>query len=241
VLFPTAAWSMNRHERRAAKALSKTAKLDLVVAVHEAGHAVARVLTAPNLGLPLEKAISYIEVGARKPMSESTDGKMGLVSQAITFGPMLSTDIHAAFARIVANVPKDQVYRQHITDAITLARSEGADIETWLRARMLIAVFASAAEAKHTNRQLRDVWNSYEAENDVRQSVSDGLHAGLTTSEIEVFIEEALDHSAALIKQPHIQSAIYALADALPGNGTMPGKQAVQIITQALSGDPSRL
>jgi hypothetical protein len=135
----------------------------------------------------------------------------------------LSIFIQAAFARIVADVPKDHINRQHITDAITLARSEGADIETWLRARMLVAVFASAAEAKHTNRQLDDVWNSYEAENDVREAVSDGLHASLTTSEIEVFIEEALNHSAALVNQPHIQSAIYALAAALPSNGIMPG------------------
>lgn len=226
---------MNRHERRAAKALGRTAEMSRVVAVHEAGHAVARVLTANDLGLSSETAISYIDVGTGNSIGESVDGTMQLISQAVTFGPMLSKDIQAAFKRIAAGVPRDQVSRQHLTEAVRLARSAGADIEKWLRARCLIAVFASAAEAKHTQKSIREVWTSYAAEADVMAAFNEGYLAGLSTSEIEVFIEEAISRATDLIEQPHIQSAIYALADALPNSGKLPGKRAGKLVARALS------
>jgi hypothetical protein len=82
--------------------------------------------------------------------------------------------IDAALKRITAEVPRDQISRQHIIDAIGLARSEGANIEKWLRAKILIAVFASAAEAEHTQRTIRDVWTSYAADSDLKGAFSDG-------------------------------------------------------------------
>jgi hypothetical protein len=100
---------MNRHERRAAKAQSRTVEMDRVVAVHEAGHAVARVLTASDLGLSSEEAISHIEVGIGNSMAESKDGKMQLMSQAVTFGPMLSREIGAALKRITAGLPQNEI------------------------------------------------------------------------------------------------------------------------------------
>ena len=230
---------MNRHRRRAAKSLSRKVKLDRVVAVHEAGHAVARVLTADDLGLSSETAISCIEVGTGNPMGESIDSKMQLFSEAVTFGPMLSTDNNDAFKHITAGVPQDQISRQHIAEAVRLARSEGADIDKWLRAKLLIAVFASAAEAKHTQKSIRDVWTGYASEDDVRGAFNDGFLAGLSTSEkIEVFVEDAISRATVLIEQPHIQSAIYALADALPNSGKFPGKRAGQIIAKALFHKP---
>jgi hypothetical protein len=229
---------MNRHERRAAKALSRTVEIDRVVAVHEAGHAVARVLTASDLGLSSEEAISHIELGIGNSMGKSKDGKMQLMSEAVTFGPRLSKDIAAAFKRIAAGVPPDQIDRQHITDAVSLARSEGADIEKWLRAKMLIAVFGSAAEAKYTDKTIEDVWTSYAAEADRRDAFSEGVLAGLSTSDIEVLIEDAIRRAKVLIEHPQIQSAIHALADGLPNSGKLPGKRAVHIIAQVLFHKP---
>ncbi len=54
---------MNRSQRRAAGAKGRVGKLDRVVAVHEAGHAVARILVADDFGLPPEKMISDIAAG----------------------------------------------------------------------------------------------------------------------------------------------------------------------------------
>ena len=59
---------MNRKERRAAEAMARkqrnAAPDSNVVAAHEAGHAVARYLTAAEIGYPPEEAISQIEISA---------------------------------------------------------------------------------------------------------------------------------------------------------------------------------
>ena len=97
------------------------------------------------------------------------------------------------------------------------------------------SVLASAAEAKFVRRPLRDVWNSYEAEADLKEAVADGLCAGLQPEEIEVFIDEALERAEVLVEEERIQRAFGALADALPDAGRLPGHIAVEIISNALS------
>lgn len=227
---------MNRHQRRAAKAQNPAAKLERVVAIHEAGHAVARVLVAEDFGLPTDKMISYIEVGTRQNQGTSFfDKSVVLTSQAVTFGPMLSSDLQAVFSRSVAGVPKHNLTKEHVREAISQARHAGIDVDRWLRARMLISVLASAAEAKFVARPLHDVWNSYEAEADLKEAVADGLCAGLQPDEIEVFIDEALERAEVLVEEERIQRALEALADALPNVGRLPGHIAVEIINTALS------
>src|SRR5438067_9965781 len=81
---------MNRHERRAAKVAVRSAKIDRVVAIHEAGHAVARFLTAADLGFSVDAAISYIEIAPDSAVTKSIDKRMIFRMQAATFGPMLS-------------------------------------------------------------------------------------------------------------------------------------------------------
>jgi hypothetical protein len=64
---------MNRHERRAAKALARGRKIDPVVAVHEAGHADGRILWADSPGWGAEEAVAYIDMsaGQRDPDAEA--------------------------------------------------------------------------------------------------------------------------------------------------------------------------
>ncbi len=228
---------MNRHQRRAAKAKGIDKKLDPVIAIHEAGHAVARVLSAKDFGLPAEKMISYIEVGTRQKMGAShLDKSVTLVAQAVTYGPTLSAELQAVFDRTTAGLDKANLTKQHIVDALKVAKKEGVDITPWLRARMLISTLASVAEARHTGRSVDDVWNSPETEGDLTSAVEDGLYAGLTTEQIGVYINEALDQSEVLMGQASVQRAVHALADALPVSGKLQGQPAVFIITQALIG-----
>ena len=67
-----------------------------IVAVHEAGHAVAKVLAAGELGYSITEAINHIDIGTDESWGQSTDGKMMLRSQGVTFGPIFSRDINAA-------------------------------------------------------------------------------------------------------------------------------------------------
>ncbi len=53
---------MNRQQRRAARAKAKNATVDPVVAIHEAGHALARYLTAEMMGVSIDLSVSSIVV-----------------------------------------------------------------------------------------------------------------------------------------------------------------------------------
>ena len=60
---------MNRHQKRAAKAKAKSTEIKRVVAIHEAGHAVARYLTAEDFGCTTDDAISSIDIGLAAALS----------------------------------------------------------------------------------------------------------------------------------------------------------------------------
>jgi hypothetical protein len=62
---------MNRRRRRAAKAKGSIGKLDRVVAIHEAGHAVARVLVAADFGWSPEETV-LISMSERRRKLETT-------------------------------------------------------------------------------------------------------------------------------------------------------------------------
>jgi hypothetical protein len=228
--------TMSRHQRRVAKAQGIGGKLDPVIAIHEAGHAVARVLGAADFGLPAEKMISHIDVGTAENLGESHfDKSVRLTSQAVTYGPTLSAELQAIFNRITQGVDPNKLTKQYIVEALKVAKNEGADVARWLRARMLMSTLASAAEAKHTGRRAAEVWNSPESEGDLTGAVEDGLYAGLPTEQIALYIDEALEQSEILMKQTNVQRAIQGLANALPFRGRLKGQRAVFIINRALS------
>jgi hypothetical protein len=228
---------MNRHQRRAAKTKHIDKKLDPVIAIHEAGHAVARVLSAEDFGLPAEKMISHIEVGNRQNMGVSHfDKSVTTTCQATTYGPTFSAELHSVFIRITKDIEPNKLTQQHIIDAVKLAKNEGIDIIRWLRARMLITTLGPVAEAAHTGRFVDDVWNSIECEGDQMGAVEEGKWAGLTNEQIVSNINEAIDRSVVLMGQTNVQRAVYALADALPISGKLKGQRAAFIITRALAG-----
>ena len=106
---------MNRHQRRAATAQSIDKKLDPVSAIHEAGHAVARVLSAEDFGRPAEKMISYIEVGTGPNMAVSQfDKSVMLRLQATTYGPALSAELQAIFERTAAGIDPSKLTHQDL-------------------------------------------------------------------------------------------------------------------------------
>jgi hypothetical protein len=142
----------------------------------------------------------------------------------------------AIFNRTTQGVDPNKLTKQHIVDALKVAKDEGADVARWLRARMLTSTLASAAEAKHSGRQAVEVWNSPESEGDLKGAVEDGLYAGLPNEQIALYIEEALEQSEILMKQANVQRAIHALANALPFRGRLKGQRAVFTINRALAG-----
>jgi hypothetical protein len=80
-----------------------------IVAVHEAGHAVARVLVAGELGYSLDEVISCIELGTNL-RGRSVDGR------SATEGPVFSRDIDEA--------ARQQLGETYLSDHATLKGTE---------------------------------------------------------------------------------------------------------------------
>lgn len=219
---------MNRQMRRAT-GLKIPLIEDYVIAVHEAGHAVGRILAADELGHLPETVITFIEMGPG-PASRVPN------CQATVYGPMHSKELNAVFQQCVKDVPTDQWTNKHYQEALTLAREEGIDVDRWLKGQLFWTVLGPAAEAMYTGKTLYDVWHGPQSANDFKDAVHQSIRAGLTHGEITAAIEASFNRAEADLNEPNIQLAIYALADALPVAGRMSGKKAHRIIMTALAG-----
>jgi hypothetical protein len=235
---------MNRHERRAAKVRARLAakNSDLhIVAVHEAGHAVAKVLAAGELSYGIDEAIDRIEMGMADSLGRSGDGRMITISQGVTFGPMFSPDILEASREFKQTYfserghPKQVILEgqeqiEYLSKFVELGRTAGADIGKWFRARVFDAVSGSMAEAIFSKRAFYDVWHGYEAESDEFSVVRDAEWAGIGVDEIKSTIRRMAVLSFCLMEKPKVWEAVLALANKLPAVGTMKGVTAVATI-----------
>lgn len=131
--------AMNRHERRKAKVLSRLGHKNhgpTVVAVHEAGHAVAKVLAIGELGYSIDEAIEYIDMGSNKALGPSVDGQMMMHSQGVTFGHTLCKQIEEASPEFKEaylsehghGVLQGAEAHEFLCKTVELGRAAGADI-----------------------------------------------------------------------------------------------------------------
>jgi hypothetical protein len=205
---------------------SHARELDPFIAIHEAGHAVARYITAKDMGFPVEASITHIEISPGTLLGRSSDCGVCLVSQAVTFGPMFSAEINEL---VGANTDLAD-----IASLVAAAVANGFDVSTWLEARALITVFGPMAEAVARKKPFRQVWESYACEADARSFARDCFIGGLPPSELDSLFNKAVKRAAAMVRRPEILAALTALAGALPNAGTMDGKDAAAIIGRAM-------
>jgi hypothetical protein len=204
--------------------------------VHEAGHAVAKVLAAGELGYSINEAIDRIEIGTADSLGRSVDGRMITISQGVTFGPTFSRDIQTASSEFAQSFMGDRGSlegRESFelrSKAVELGRAAGADIGKWFRARVFDAVSGSIAEAIISNRSFGDVWSGYEAEGDQLGVMTDCDIAEIATGEMIATINRMAVLSAWLMQKPEVWAAVLALANKLPAVGRMDGTMAAAII-----------
>ena len=191
--------SMNRKDRRRAKALAGRS-LDndarKVISIHEAGHAVAKVLAAGQLGCSISESILYVDMGSENDLHWSVDGTVALRSQGVTFGPMFSREITSSATEFMqgyfaehgvtegsnALVLKGGDTYEH-SKIIELARAAGADIGKWFRARTFDAVAGAMAELIISNQSFNEVfWKGYGAYSDRQSVASDTKLGGIANS-----------------------------------------------------------
>jgi hypothetical protein len=118
-----------------------------IAALHEASHAIAKVLAAPAMGWTTGQAITRI-------CMEGDGGKAG--------GPAFSREMVEKSEFELQNTPGG-LEGSIETKVIELARVAGADIESWFNARVFDAVSGSMGEAIYTGTSFKEVWMSRES------------------------------------------------------------------------------
>src|SRR6266404_2496661 len=130
--------AMNRHERRKAKALSRLAHKNhgpTVVAVHEAGHAVAKVLAIGELGYSVNEAIKYIDMGSNERLGAERRWPNGDVFARRNLRPTFSKQIEEAsreFKQAYLSEHEHGVLQgarvqEFLSQIVALGRAAGAD------------------------------------------------------------------------------------------------------------------
>jgi hypothetical protein len=210
-----------------------------IVAVHEAGHAVARVLAAGELGYGLDEVISCIDMGAQAERWEN--GQRVTCDQGSTWGPHLSKEMETASAEFQKAYHKNRGSPGYETEAfwptiMKLSRAAGADVEKWFRAQVFQHVSGPIAEAIASNRSFADIWNGHgwDADDDRKDVAGDAGIAGVSVRKLASTVNRMAVVSAYLMDNPEVWAGVLALAEKLPDFGTVDGGKAVRIIASAV-------
>jgi hypothetical protein len=197
-----------------------------MVAIHEAGHAVAKVLTIEELGWHLRDAIADIEIYCDQ--SGVTHGHM--FSRAIEEG---SQEFKSAYLAEVG-IPTGTDARSFLAEVLRHGRAAGADIERWFRARTFEAVSGPVAEAIYSEQSFHQVWESDHALGDRSGVASDALLADMPPEHVIPVIDHMAALSAHIMEKASVWTAVLTLAKALPAVGRMAGSHAVTCIASAI-------
>jgi hypothetical protein len=226
----------NRRQRRAEKTIARSQPAVRALAVHEAGHCVARVLTARAIGWDAGEVIDYIEVGSA-PIGRGAD--RGLRSQVVSWGRFLSKPMQefVAARRPATNPTAGYAPVLDDPDIIPLfaeMRASGIDLDTWFRVKSMVAMFGPMAEAKLIERPFDQVWNSKTSRDDALSLMRAGVLCGMTPEQIAASANENVSIADRSMGRPEVWRAIMTLADNMRP-GRMSGRQAAAIIVRALA------
>lgn len=230
---------MSRRQRRAGKALLSSEPVIRTLAVHEAGHCVARVLTANSLGWDASEVIEYIEVSSA-PIATgflSNDIKKGLRSQVVSWGRFLSKPMQELVAarRSSHSTGRPTQFGNNVDWPVLFAEMRGAgiDLDGWFRARSIVAIFGPMAEAKLIQRPFHEVWNDSPSKEDARGVIRAGELCGMSPKQVATASGENATIAEQQIARPEVWDAIITLADHLKP-GRMSGPDAAAIIVRSL-------
>jgi hypothetical protein len=211
-----------------------------VAAVHEAGHAVARFLTAPAYGFAPGDAVVSIEMRH---------------GGGTTFGPMFTAEIDAAARRVRERfqaggtdgvAPWIEAFLQerprgYFELVMAEARESGADVGTWIEFKIRQCVAGAVAEALHQRRAFGEVITSIACRSDVGDIARawDIARLGLPALPTDGWKERLLA-SGEIVREklsaPATWNALLTLARSLPTGGTMTGADAWDVFSRSRHG-----
>jgi hypothetical protein len=211
-----------------------------LAAVHEAGHAVARFLTAPAYGFAPGDAVVSIEMRH---------------GGGTTFGPLFTAEIDAAARRVReqfqaggtdAVAPWIEAFLQErprgYFELVTAEACEsGANVGTWIECKIQQCVAGAVAEALHQKSAFGEVIGSVPCISDVGDiarawEIARLALAALTKDGWKGRLLASGETVRKELSTPPTWNALLALARNLPKEGTMTGRDAWEIFSRAQGG-----
>jgi hypothetical protein len=206
--------------------------IDRVVAIHEAGHAAARVIVAETLGWRPEEALVFIDIRAAPiAMGSSSDGVHELASQATTYGQFLSRPM----TEFMQPKMRSQGFAGFTREDFAEMQAAGIDIAEWFKAKSVECLFGPMAERKFLGKPLQDLFQDDSAEADIREILLNGALCGMTHEQIVESLNRNFAVCERIMSHPKMWAAIVALADALKP-GRTDGYDAATILVRELWG-----
>lgn len=190
------------------------------IAVHESGHAVARVLSIGRIGITNENAIRWIEMDQGTP--------------------------HCSVFELPLGMPglKEFGEREGIREGIWPSVEEwrklfsfmGIDPLEWASVRLFEITAGAAAQAKFTGVSFDLVWYDGGCSDDRQQVRETCQRIGLNEPEAKELFGERSKEACAAMENADVWQAVQTLAERLPATGRMPGDIVVSTVQNALRG-----
>ena len=188
------------------------------IAVHESGHAVARVLSIGRVGITDGNAIRWIEMDCGTP--------------------------HCSVFELPLNMPglKEFGEREGIREGIWPTVEEwrklfsfmGIDPLEWASVRLFEITAGAAAQAKFAGVPFDMVWYRDGCSDDRQKVIETCQRFGLNEPEATGLFVERSKEACTVMDKTDVWRAVLTLADRLPTTGQMPGNTAVSIVQNAL-------
>jgi len=188
------------------------------IAVHESGHAVARVLSIGRVGITNENAIRWIEMDWGTP--------------------------HCSVFELPLNMPglKEFGEREGIREGSWPTVEEwhklfsfmGIDPLEWARVRLFEITAGAAAQAKFTDVSFDSVWLDGGCSDDRQKAIETCQRIGLNEQEARGLFVERSKEACTVMDKTDVWRAVLTLAERLPTTGQMPGETVVSIVQNAL-------
>jgi hypothetical protein len=188
------------------------------IAVHESGHAVARVLSIGRVGITNENAIRWIEMDWGTP--------------------------HCSVFELPLNMPglKEFGEREGIREGRWPTVEEWRKLFSfmridpleWASVRLFEISAGAAAQAKFTGVSFDLVWSDGGCDDDRQKAIETCQRIGLNELKATIIFVEQSKEACTVMDKTDVWRAVLTLAERLPVTGRMPGDTVVSIVQNAL-------
>jgi hypothetical protein len=187
-------------------------------AIHESGHAVARVLSIGRAGITNERAIRWIEMTEGNPHCSVYE---------------LNLDVPGLKEFGESHGIKEGVWPTP-EQWLKIFSYIRIDPREWASVRLFELAAGAAAQAKFRSIPFDAVWLSYGCSDDYQKAVETCQRIGLSPPEGREFFVKQSKEACAAMDKIDVWRAVLTLAERLPTTDRMPGDTVISIVQNVL-------